>query len=281
MRKAFKYINPLIGTCTSTSLGVTTSRRSKLPFVGTSTSQRFKLLTILILFTCAAFRVSVWVPIDKETLSKKLEEVNAQFKNMQSYSLNVTHASFEDYTTVIPYERMQGYFKKDKQRYHSFLLGIHTIQNTECKVVIDSARSTISVSDPSSAFENTLTSNDYSTLLKLCSGLKKAEEGKQMLYRLEFPKENTVGMYEFNIGQGSLLNRMAIYYNKEIKRENGTVTKPRMEIKFSEWKTAPVFSGDDFNQAKYVIKKGNTYVLSASYAGTYKLLDQRVVTKNK
>ena len=239
------------------------------------------LNTCLILLIAFSFCAFDWSPLDKEAMSKKLEEINLQIKTMQNYSILISHASFEDFTSTIPHEKSTGYFKRDGSRFHSFLMGVHTIQNAGCKLVVDSIHHLIYVSDPTSTLENTLSSQDYSILLKTCTSFKKGQVEKQMLYRFEFGKEYPLDAYEMTLSPTGLLDKISIYYNREVKRENNTSTKPRMEITFRNWKKNTVFASDEFDQTKYVEKKGDQYTLGPAYLKNYKLLDQRVLTKKK
>jgi hypothetical protein len=244
-------------------------------------ARKVNLFLHLIIISSVLFYSFDWDIINKETMARKFDEMNKQFKSMQVYSISVAHTSFEDYIGTIPHEKSTGYFKKEKINYHSFLLGIHTIQNSRCKVVVDSTREIIVVADPDHSFENTLTQADYTALLSVCNSIKKSQIGKETQYRLEFAKENPLNAYEFALDQKGLLSKLTVYYNREIKRENNTVTKPRMEITLSDWKKNINYNKEEFDESKYVFKKEGQYFLQSPYAGKYKLLDQRVVTKEK
>ena len=236
---------------------------------------------MLILFSCVLFYAFNWEVIDRKTMAQKLDEMNKQFKSMQAYSLVLTHASFEDYTTNVPHEKSSGYFRKEKNNYHSYLLGIHTIQNSVCKMVVDSMHKTIVVADPDHAFENSLTQGDYAALLNICTSIKKTGIGKDIYYRLEFTKENPLNAYEFAFDSKGFLSKIILSYNRELKRKNNTLTKPRMEITFTDWKKNSNYTKQEFDESKYVFKEGNQYFLKQPYADKYKLLDQRVVSKEK
>ncbi len=240
-----------------------------------------RFLNILILFPCVLLCSFTWDVIDKQMMTQKLEEIKKQLKDVQNYSITVSHASFEDYTTNVPHEKTAGFFRRSKNNYHSFLVGVTTIQNANCKLVVDSAHGVIAIADPDRSLENTLTHADYDTYLSVCTAIKMMTIGKESQYRLEFSKENPLNAYEFSIGDKGFFSKITIFYNREIKKENNSVTKPRMEITFSNWKKNISFSKDEFDETKYVFKKGDQYFLNTLYAGKYKLLDQRVMTKQK
>lgn len=240
-----------------------------------------RVLHILVVFSSILFCAFDWDVISKETMAQQFDEMNRQFKSMEVYSIAVTHASFENYTDKIPHEKSTGYFKKEKNNYHSFFLGIHTIQNSRCKVVVDSAHEIIIVADPDHSFANTLTQTDYSSLLSSCALIKKMQSNKETHYRFEFEKENPLNAYEFYFGQNELLSGITIYYNREIKTENNSITKPRMEISFRNWRKNIVYSQQEFDESRFIFKKECQYFLQPSFAGKYKLLDQRLITKEK
>ena len=119
-----------------------------------------KTLTLyFLLCMCCLFCTSQishaqnWTNATKEEVAKEFEVINSWCRNTPAYSMIVTHTSYEDHTTTIPYETMSGYFKKENNNYHSYLLGIHTIQNAKYRVVVDTSNKIILIATAYNSFE--------------------------------------------------------------------------------------------------------------------------------
>lgn len=218
--------------------------------------------------------------IGRTDMAKVFEQMNNWFKNTPSYSLSVTHASYENYTTMVPVEKAVGYFKKDKNNYHSFLLGIHTIQNSTYKIVIDSSEKIIAIANPDQLVWNTYTLDDYALLLKNCSTIKVSTSGLDKRYRFEFAEGYGLSGYEFLINPDGLPKEVVSYYSQEIKKDesdkNSPKVKPRVSITFSGYKKNPVLSyKEEFDESVYFIKKNNKPLLTEKYKD-FKFNDQRL-----
>lgn len=221
-----------------------------------------------------------WNDMSKEDMSIVFENMNKWFKNTPSYSLTVTHASYKDYKTTVPAEKSVGYFKKDKKSFHSFLLGIHTIQNEKYKIVVDTAQKIIMLGSPELLISNSYTMEDYAFILKSCKSIKMATYTNDKLYRIEFSANTVISSYEFLIGQDGLLKQIVWYYNQAVRNEdeeNSIASKPRLCISFSDYKKNSVFNyKEDFDEKKYVTLKDSKFVLTEKYR-KYKINDIRLV----
>jgi len=219
-----------------------------------------------------------WLVIDKQEMASDMAGLAKRFQHMKRYEVNVTHASFTDYKTDIAHQSFKGYFKRNNEEFHNFLLGVQTIQTAKCKVVIDSERKVIAVADPISSLDSIMPVSDYTTTYKLCSSIKRSVIANRIYYRMEFKENYSVSAIELTV-KDSLPEKIVMYYSKAVK-QGGSSTKPRLEISFSNWNTK--FSGDKefFDIQKYLDNKGNQYFLKTPYAAKFKLLDERVLTRN-
>jgi len=231
----------------------------------------------LYLFLCSF----TWEIIDKSLVTKKFEEMNSQLKALQNYSIVVSHFSYESFVSTVAHEKSTGYFKRANNNYHSFLMGIHTIQNQMCKLVIDSIHNTIFISDPDLSWQQTFTQADYLALMNLSTSVLKNQVGDKIGYRLEFSEKHPLNAYEILLNSKGLPEKISIYFNREIKMQDNSITKPRMEIVLKDWNKNAAFSKDEFDENKYFQKKGDKYFLKAPFANNYKLIDQRVKAKQK
>lgn len=244
-----------------------------------------KKVYILILFIVAfvgnkMFAQVSWTPVTKDEMSKVFEQMNSWFKNTSDYSLTVTHASYKDYKTTVPAEKSVGYFKKDKNNnYHSFLLGIHTIQNANYKIVVDSMQKVMVASYPDKLVWTNYTLDDYTYILNSAVALKMTTYSDGKLYRIEFNKSATIASYEFLIDSDNLLSQIIWYYAKDVKHtedEKSITSKPRLCITFSNLKKNPELNfKEEFDESKYFFKKDSKLVLSEKYK-KYKFIDSRV-----
>jgi len=243
---------------------------------------KYNSCIILFFFFASAVNAQVAKPeyVGRTDMAKVFKQINNWFINTPIYSLSVTHASYESYKTTIPVEKAAGYFKKNKNNYHSFLIGIHTIQNKTYKIVIDSSEKIILVANPDKLIWNTYTTSDYDTLLKTCATIKVTTVGNDKLYRMDFNSESPIAWYEFLINPNGLPKEIVWYYNQEIKKdeedEASEKVKPRVSITFSNYNSSAVLDyNKEFNEGIYFTNTNNKISLTEKYKN-YKLNDQRV-----
>jgi hypothetical protein len=233
------------------------------------------LLCCLFIGSAAAQSVS----ISKEEMGAVFEKTNTWFRATNAYSLNVTHASYENYTTGVPADKSDGYFKKDGNNYHSFLMGIHTIQNSQYKIVIDTAQKIIVVANPDQLTWLAYTQDDYQVVLKSATATRMRKTGRYTFYRVELPEQNPMGAYEFLIDENGLAREISWYYNQEMRTDENnaaSTVKPRMSISFSGYQENPSFNfTETFSEAPYFFKKNDQLQVTENYI-KFKLLDQRI-----
>jgi len=217
--------------------------------------------------------------VGRADMAVVFKKINDWFINTPTYTLSVTHASFEDHKTPNPAEKSTGYFKKENSNYHSFLIGVHTIQNKKYKIVVDSSQKIILVSNPDKLIWNNYAVADFDSILQICSTIKVFSSGQDKLYRLDFNKESTIAYYEFLINTEGMLKEIVWYYNKEMKidedDENSKAVKPRVSISFSNYNTSEQLNyNNEFEESNYFTIKDNKFIVSEKYK-MYKLFDQR------
>jgi len=224
-----------------------------------------------------------WKEIKKETMSTILEQMNNRFLKMHYYKVNITDASYADYTTAAYHERSAGYFIRMGDKFHSYTLGVHTLQDKQCRIIVDSVKKSVMISDPMDYFEKSLTSGDYDELLKICQKVLISHNEKQISYRMEFTKGAPYTAYQITL-KDSLPEKIVMYYSQAVQGKGEKVkSAPRMEISFNNWQTNTTALWDAVQIKNYVDLdvKENKYVLKAPYAKKYTLFDGRVLTKTK
>ncbi|MGQ0829850.1 MAG: hypothetical protein ACT4ON_15795 [Bacteroidota bacterium] len=218
--------------------------------------------------------------ISKTDMAKVFEQMNNWFKNTPAYSLTVTHASYENHTTTVPVEKSVGYFKKDKESYHSFLLGIRTIQNIQYKIVVDTSDKILMVANPDQLIWNSYTLDDYTLILKNCIAIKMSTNGTDKRYSIHFSEGYPLSSYEFLISPDGLPKEIIWYYNEEVSKdednENSQKVKPRVCITFSGYRKKPVLNyKEEFDSSPYFTKANGKLVVSSKYKN-FKFSDQRL-----
>ena len=241
---------------------------------------------IIICFCISFLHVSLqgqstgWTDISKENMAKVFEQISNWYKQTTDYTVTVTHASFENHTTGIPYEKSTGYFKKEKENYHSFLLNVHTIQNLKYKIVLDSIEKTMMVSNINQSIWEVYMLEDYAYVLKSCKEIKMAAVQHDKRYRLIYNEGFPLEKYEFLMAADGSLKEVVMYYSKKVPKDENNpdseMVKPRLSITFSAYKKGILGTGtNEFDEKNYFIKKGNKLVPTGKYKN-YTLSDQRL-----
>jgi hypothetical protein len=221
---------------------------------------------------------SRWAFISKDEMAKELEKMNSAYKNTPCFSVKVTHTTFKNYTTTVPYDKSSGYFKKDGSNYHSYLMGIHTIQNKRYRIVIDSSKNLLMVANPSGDSSISVTTGDYLATLKICSSQKSYEINKEKHLRLDF-KNYTYTTIEITLNDQGFLKEIVFYRSQE-SPGNGVVpnspsSAPRMSVSFSDYRFGVSFSyKDEFDENRYFGRMDKKLVVREQYKN-FKFLDER------
>lgn len=237
----------------------------------------FSILFVTLFFSAAIYGQTT--NVSKEEMGTVLKKSNDWFINTPVYSLTVTHASYETYTSELPVEKQIGYFRKNGKSYNSDLLGIKTIQNDKYKFVIDTSEKKILVAEPDQLSWISYTKEDYDFLLKHCVAIRMTKVGRYVFYRMELSENNPISVYEFLTDENGRVREINWYYNKEVsinEEDNALKVKPRLSISFSAFKEDVSFNYDDmFSETRFFTKKDNQLIATGNYRN-FKLMDQRL-----
>ncbi len=240
----------------------------------------FSIIGLIMLVIILQAQTPLWESVSKDQMAKVFEQVNHWFKTSSNYSVTVTHASYENYNTKVPFEKSTGYFKKENECYHSFLLGIHTIQNANCKIVIDTLNQSMMITNIDNSIWSSYTIDDYKYTLKACKSIEVMKINNDKKYKLEYSEGYPLEKYEFLIGADGTIKEVVWFYSKKVPKniddENSEKVKPRLSITFSSYKKNVAGSvKQECAESKYIIKKGNKMFPSDKYKN-YSLSDQRL-----
>jgi len=221
-----------------------------------------------------------WEEVSKDKMAKIFTGMSDWFKQTTNYAVTVTHASFESHLTPVYYEKSTGYFKKEGENYHSFLLGIHSFQIAPYKIMLDTANRTMLVSNIEQSIWAAYTLEDYTYQLNSCMSIKAANFGSDKKYRLEYGENYPLERYEFVTGSDGALKELVMYYRKAVPKdpenEQSEKVKPRLSITFSGYKKGPPGrNAREFDTGNFFTKSGNKLAPAGKYRN-FKLIDQRL-----
>ena len=239
--------------------------------------RKFSKIFLIVVASAAMFSFRMitdnWAAVSVDDMTKKIKEIEGFYKDNSAYTIKVTHASYKSYSATVAEEKSQGYFIKDaKNNYHSFAMGIHTVQNAKLKITVDSVNKSILINDPDKTYTKAVKTDDLSGYLKVCDQIKKIKGTNYDRFRFEFGKTQTFSAYEIWTGTDNRIEKLVMFFNAEFpsdpNEEKSAKTKPRAEIIFSDYKTTvkPVYK-DHFDETKYITLKDGNYVASDKYKG--------------
>ncbi len=242
----------------------------------------YKNIYIAFLFLCSPLFANlpqgntVYEDVTKEDAIKFLQQINTWFHSTASYSYTVTHATYAGHQASVPYEQKKGYFKKYATGFHCYIMDVHSIQNKNYLITIDSSRKLILVNNPTRTFVgNKISIDDYIKTLDKCKTIKMIQKGKNKTLRIEFEKKFSVAAYEFTVGKDGLLHSILVFYAKEVKAVNGSMVKPKLSIAFEKFETGINPGKKELNESEFFALTNGSFQLNESYKG-YTLLDQRI-----
>lgn len=238
------------------------------------------LLCIVLLL---AFKGSdVWTSITVKEYDAVMKKVEVFYKGKKKYAVNVTHATYKGHDSEVPYQQSTGYFHYEGGKYHSWLLGIHTIYDGKHKVVVDSVNKMIIVSDPDSKSTDELMHLNYTNSAKYLIACKqcKTEQGEK--FKLDFNEVPAYNSYLLRLAESGEIQGITVYYRTEYpsdsKDPDSPKVKPKLSINYSGFTSTPGFSSGEFSTAKYITIEKNKIKSTPAYS-SYRVADSRISAK--
>jgi len=246
----------------------------------------YKLLQGYILFGCTCFIFfssfifnNDWREINPENAANELIQINKRIMKNNKYSFNVNYTSFREHNETSAYESIYGIVIRDGINLYSKVNGALTIQNKKLRIVIDSAKQFIKITDPLEGQDPNFNMNDYVKVMGVCKSVKRKEQDKVIAYRFEPKATSGIVAQEIYMGE-DFMNKSVIYYaNEHNVRENNKIISqtvyPRLEINISNFKKLDKINIDTFNTDNIIILNKKQIELKEKYK-TFKFFDGRI-----
>lgn len=221
-----------------------------------------------------------WENITRAGFEQAMNNVGTFFNQHTTYSVEVVHTSYKGWNAKNAFDKMRGYFKRDGDKYSSKILGIHTIQNKDMRVVIDSMNRTLIVTDPVKFKTSDIMNLQYNEAARFVTAYKERNTSVGKLYRVEF--NDTLlryAAYEVELTKNNEVRDIVIYlrdeYPEDMNYPNSPKVHPKVRIDFIDFDTKPAFSSDDFDVAEYVALVGKKLSITNPEYKDYRLIDNR------
>lgn len=233
----------------------------------------------IISFSILSFKiVSGWQDIQPDAAAKELITLNKNIVKNERYSFNVKYTSYKEHEETRPYESQSGKVIKDGIYMYSKLNGALTIQNKDVRVVVDSLKQFIKITDPLEGPEPNFNVGDYVKVLNVCKSVKRKEEEKTIAYRFEPKAGKGIVAQEIYLTENFLKKSVIYYVNENNIRENNQIITqtvyPRLEIVISDFKKLEKVDKSIFN-IENIISINKKEITAKEKYKTFKLFDGR------
>lgn len=233
---------------------------------------------IALIFLCAS-ATFVWTETTQKVFDAATKRSTEFYEGKGHYSVKVVHTSYRGHDAISAYEQTDGFYRFDHGSYHSYLAGMHTIQNKKYRVVIDTAAKSILVGDLLSNKADDVSEINYKNSMLDVNKFLKCPIGTADRYRLEYNEKPLYEAYETELNAEGMMTEMVVFYRKEYplnpQDNNSAKAKPKLMITWSEFNVKAVFAADEFSTDKYFIETNGKLTLTSAYRA-YRLTDVRV-----
>lgn len=233
---------------------------------------------ILLLLVNLSFKPHNWQSIANDAAANELIAINKELVKLKNYKFNINYQSFKGHFETKVYDEQRGIVLKNEELIYSKVNGALTIQNKDYRIIVDSIKKQINVTDPIKGQAPTFNIADYLELLKACKAVKRFDKDGIIAFRFELKANRGIVIQEIYFNK-DFLDRTVIYYaNEHSVRENDQtkteIVYPRMEIKISAFEKLEKVNKNVFMINDFVSINKNKLSTSEKYK-TYKLLDGR------
>jgi len=212
------------------------------------------------------------VPHDLEKAERILVDLNSYYLEHPNYGVTVTHALYSHYNAQTADETYTGYYRRNKLKEHSVLMGIETIQNEQTKVVIDTNSKLVMVYNTIPMANSP--GIEIISALKLCSSIHVNDKGAESRIELDF-QDNQYPLSKMVIAiVDHRLTVLEMWHNEAVTDDNGEIIKPRTKISYSNYQENKKFSAKEFSTG-HVVELKNSAIIPAESYSLYRIMDLR------
>jgi hypothetical protein len=209
---------------------------------------------------------------DLEKAERILVDLNSYYLEHPNYGVTVTHALYSHYNAQTADETYTGYYRRNKLKEHSVLMGIETIQNEQTKVVIDTNSKLVMVYNTIPMANNP--GIEIISALKLCSSIRVNDKGAESTIELDF-QDNQYPLSKMVIA--IVDHRLAVlemWHNETVTDDNGEIIKPRTKVYYTNYQENKKFAGKEFDNGHIVEIKNQAVIPKQKYIN-YRIMDLR------
>jgi hypothetical protein len=216
-----------------------------------------------------------WSRVTTDDFLAAMTNITDKVQKNASYSVDLSYTTYELSKNEIIHDYSSGYVKKSGIDTHSFTMGIHTIQNEKCRVVVDSINEIIAVTNPMSVEFNEMAPALSKELYKNVKSIRKRNTDGIISYEVVFGENMPIISFVLQVDQQQLMKQVDIVYRRQLKSNSQQDTNLRLRLAFNNWIFNPKFSQEVFSMSRYVNEEKDNYSPSSAYSN-YQLSDQRI-----
>jgi hypothetical protein len=209
---------------------------------------------------------------DLEKAEKILVDLNTYYLEHPNYEAGVEHSLYSNYNAQTADETYTGYYRRNKLKEHSVLMGIETIQNEQFKVVIDTNSKLVMVYNTIPMANNP--GIEIISALKLCSSIRVNDKGAESRIELDF-QDNQYPLSKMVIA--IVDHRLAVlemWHNEAITNDNGEIIKPRTKVSYTNYQENKKFSAKEF-AIGHIVELKNSVITPKAEFSLYRIMDLR------
>lgn len=209
---------------------------------------------------------------DLEKAERILVDLNSYYLEHPNYSATVTHALYSNYNAQTADESYSGFYRHNKLKEHSILMGIETIQNEQFKVVIDTNSKLVMVYNTIPMANNP--GIEIISALKLCRSIHVNDKGAESRIELDF-QDNQYPLSKMVIAiVDHRLTVLEMWHNEAITDENGEIIKPRTKVSYTDYQENKKFSAKEF-AIGHIVELKNSAITPKAEFSLYRIMDLR------
>jgi hypothetical protein len=242
------------------------------------TISKIKYCVALMLFALTfSAQSGGWKDADRKNVAEEFSRIAKWFSTQEDYSFKIKYASFMNYNSGDAFETSDGNVVKKGKNYHTYLLGVHTIQSSKCKLVIDSSKKIMAVADRDKLTFEVLDPQIQSKLIENYKAVKEKTDKSGRWIRVE-TTHGEITACEMLIGNDKMVKRVIYYYKKEVKTDDNKgweTISPRLEISIDNLISKKELIKEEITEGKFIRWEKDKPMLTGNFS-SYKLIDNRI-----